>query len=396
MENFCEIKNLYDENILPTYARYPVAFSKGAGSRLWDTAGKEYIDFASGIGVNSVGHSHPKWVAAVTQQAGLLSHVSNLYHTEPGGVLARKLCEISGMSGAFFCNSGAEAVEGVIKTARKYSYDKYGAGRHTIITLTESFHGRLGATLKATGQEKFHKEYFAPFMQGFRYAAANDFAALEAEAKNSDVCALLIEPIQGEGGVVPLCAEYLQKAAELCAKNDWLLIADEVQTGIGRTGDWFAFENYGIKPDALAFAKGIAGGLPLGGFLVGEKMRGTLGAGDHGTTYGGNPLCAAAALAVLEILEPALPAVKENGAYIREKIRAMALPQFAEIRGAGLMIGIKLEGIAHTEAVAGLLEAGLITLVAGADVLRLLPPLTISKADIDEGLSIIEKFFREI
>jgi len=394
MACFDEIKTLCDENILPTYARYQIAFVKGAGSRLWDAAGKEYIDFASGVGVNSVGHSHPKWIEAVCSQAGVLSHVSNLFYTEPGATLAKKLCSFAGMRGLFFSNSGAEANEGVIKAARKYSSDKYGAGRHTIITLKGSFHGRLGASLKATGQEKFHKDYFAPFMEGFRYVEVNDFSALEAEAKAGDVCAFLFEPIQGEGGVVPLDKEYLQKAAALCEKNDWLLIADEVQTGIGRTGEWFGFQNYGIKPDAVTFAKGIAGGLPLGGFLLGEKMHKTLGAGDHGTTYGGNLVCTAAALSVLEILEPLLPSVKEKGAYIREKILAMNLPQVKGIRGEGLMIGIKLEGIANTEAVAKLLDAGLVALSAGADVLRFLPPLTISTEDIDAGLDIMESFFR--
>jgi acetylornithine/N-succinyldiaminopimelate aminotransferase len=309
-------------------------------------------------------------------------------------VLAQKLCGISDMKGVFFSNSGAEANEGVIKAARKYSFDRYGAGRHTIITLEGSFHGRLGATLKATGQEKFHKECFAPFMEGFRFVTPNDFSALEAQMKENDVCALLIELVQGEGGVNPLCAEYVQKAAELCAKNDWLLIADEVQTGIGRVGEWFAFQDYKVTPDAVCFAKGIAGGLPLGGFLLGEKMHKTLNAGDHATTYGGNLVCAAAALAVLEILEPILPSVKEKGAYICDRIKAMKLPYVKEIRAKGLMIGIKLEGIAHTEAVAKLLESGLLALPAGTDVLRLLPPLVIEKDDMDAGLDIIEKTLR--
>jgi len=392
MKNLNEIKSAYDNYILPTYAKYPAAFTKGAGCKLWDAEGKEYIDFASGIGVNSVGHSHPKWVEAVCSQSGILTHVSNLYYTEPGAILAEKLCDISGLNGVFYSNSGAESVEGVIKAARKYSNDKYGSGRHTIITLEGSFHGRTMAALTATGQEKFHK-YFHPFMQGFRYVAANDFSALESQG--DDVCALLIELIQGEGGVMPLDVEYVKKAAELCKKNDWLLITDEIQTGIGRTGEWFAFQNYGIMPDALCFAKGIAGGLPFGGFILGEKMHKVLGAGDHGTTYGGNLVCAAAALAVLEILEPVLPSVKKNGAYICEKIALMNLPYVKEIRGQGLMIGIKLEGIAHTEVVTKLLKAGLVTLSAGEDVLRFLPPLIIGKDDIEAGLAIIEKTFRE-
>ncbi|MCL2225372.1 MAG: aspartate aminotransferase family protein [Defluviitaleaceae bacterium] len=388
--NFNDMKNMYDENICATYGRYPVAFVKGAGSRLWDSEGKEYVDFASGIGVNSVGHSHPKWVDAVCAQVGVLAHVSNLFYTEQGGLLAEKLTALSGTKKAFFCNSGAESVEGVIKTARKYSSDKYGANRHTIITLQGSFHGRTMAALTATGQDKFHK-HFHPFVQGFRYVPPNDFAALEAEAKAGDVCAFMFEPIMGEGGVMPLDTDYLQKAAQLCEKNDWLLIADEVQTGVGRTGKWFGFQNHGIQPDAITFAKGIAGALPLGGFLLGDKLHTTLGAGDHGTTYGGNPICAAAALSVLEILEPVLPSVTEKGTYIREKILAMNLPCVKEIRGCGLMLGIKLDTITNTEAVSKLLAAGLVTLPAGIDILRFLPPLTISTEDIDAGLSIIKK-----
>jgi acetylornithine/N-succinyldiaminopimelate aminotransferase len=247
------------------------------------------------------------------------------------------------------------------------------------------------AALTATGQpEKFHK-HFHPFLEGFKYVPANDFSALEAQ---ENICALLIELVQGEGGVNPLDAEYVQKAAQLCKKNDWLLMVDEVQTGIGRTGEWFAFQDYGITPDVVTFAKGIAGGLPLGGFIVGEKMINVFGAGDHGTTYGGNPICCAAALAVLEILEPVLPRVKKKGAYIREKISAMDLPCVKEIRGAGLMLGIKLEGVAHTEVVAKLLDAGLVALVAGADVLRFLPPLNVGYDDIDEALVIVKKILR--
>ncbi|MCL2047282.1 MAG: acetylornithine/succinylornithine family transaminase [Defluviitaleaceae bacterium] len=386
-----ELKPIYDTHISATYLRYPVAFHRGGGCRLYSPEGKEYIDFASGIGVSSVGHSHPKWLNAVNQQAALLTHVSNLYYTEPGAVLAEKLCQISGMKGVFFSNSGAESVEGAIKVARKYSHDKYGGGRHTILTLQNSFHGRTMAALTATGQpEKFHKDYFYPFVQGFEYVPANDFAAMEAYDKGT-VCAVIIELVQGEGGVLPLCGEYVKNVAALCQKNDWLLIADEVQTGIGRVGHWFAYQNYGIMPDVVPFAKGIAGGLPFGGFLLGEKVRNTLGAGDHGTTYGANLVCAAAALAVLEILEPILPSIKEKGEYICEKIQAMNLPCVKEIRAKGLMLGVQLHGITPAHAVTALLENGLVALSAGADVLRFLPPLVIEKKDIDDGLAIMEK-----
>ena len=387
------LKSQYDSYVLPTYGRYPVAFTSGKGCRLWDDTGKAYIDFMSGIGVCSVGHSHPAWVKAISEQAGKLAHVSNLYHTEPGGLLAQRLCEISGMSGAFFSNSGAESVEGLIKAARKYSKDKYGTGRSAIITLEDSFHGRTLATLTATGQEKFH-QHFDPFVPGFRHVPAGDMAALESQG--DDVSALLIEVIQGEGGVKPLDKDYVKQAAELCQKRDWLLMVDEVQTGIGRTGTWFAFQDYDIAPDVVSFAKGIAGGLPLGGFLVNKKLHNVLNPGDHATTYGGNLICAAAALAVLDILEPVLPQVAEKGAYISNKIEAMKLPHVAGVRGKGLMLGIKIEGIAPAEINIKLLEAGLASLTAGTDVIRFLPPLIISTEDIDAGLEIFEDVMRKL
>jgi len=384
------IKNLYN-NVLTTYGRYSVSFVKGEGSRLWDDSGKEYIDFMSGIGVCSIGHANPAWVAAIAEQAGKLAHTSNLYYTEPGGKLAERLCKLSGMSGAFFANSGAESSEGMIKIARKYSKDKYGSGRHTILTLDGSFHGRTLAALTATGQDKFH-HHFDPFVPGFNYVAPNDLKALEAQG--DDVCALMIEIIQGEGGVMPLDDDYIKQAAELCKQRDWLLMIDEVQTGIGRTGSWFAFQDCGIKPDVVSFAKGIAGGLPLGGFLVNEKLHNTLGPGDHATTYGGNLICCAAALAVLDILEPLLAQVKEKGEYISKKIEAMNIPCVDSVRGKGLMIGVKIKDIPPGDINLKLLEAGLAGLTAGTDIIRFLPPLTIDMKDIDEGLEIFEKVMR--
>jgi len=388
MKTFPQIKQQYDQNIITTYGRLPVAFVKGEGSRLWDSDGKAYIDFASGIGTNSIGHSHPAWTKAVSEQAAHLAHTSNLYYTAPGGELAERLCKISGMNTVFFANSGAESNEGLIKVARKYSRDKYGANRHTIITLNGSFHGRTMAALTATGQDKFHN-HFHPFVEGFRYVDAGDMSALESQ--NDDVCALLIETVQGEGGVVPLDKAYVQNAAKLCAKRDWLLLIDEVQTGIGRTGHWFGYQGLGVTPDAVSFAKGIAGGLPLGGFIVNEKLRNTLGPGDHGTTYGGNLICCAAALAVLDVLEAELPKIEEKGAYIRNKIEAMHFPQVEEIRGKGLMLGLKLKTVSPGEVNTNLLESGLVALTAGADILRFLPPLTISMEDIDAGLEILAK-----
>ncbi len=390
--SFAEFKEYHDTHILTTYGRYPVCFVKGSGAMLWDSDGREYIDFSAGIGVNSVGYAHPKWVEAVTAQAGILAHVSNLYYTEPGAKLAEKLCKLSGMSGVFFANSGAESNEGLIKLARKYSRDKYGEGRSTILTLTGSFHGRTVTTLAATGQEVFHKN-FDPFTPGFRHVAPGDIDALNAAG--GDVCGLLMEPIQGEGGVLPLDKEYVLKAAQICAERDWLLLCDEVQTGVGRTGTWFGFQGLDIKPDAVSFAKGIAGGLPFGGFMAGDKLKDVLGPGDHATTFGGTPLCAAAALATLEILEPVLPQVAEKGDYIRNKIEAMNLKIVAGTRGRGLMIGVKIAEANPKEVNLKLLEAGLVALTAGSDAVRLLPPLTITAEEIDKGLSIFEKTLKE-
>jgi len=387
------LKQLSDNHILQTYGRFPIAFVKGSGSRLWDADGKEYIDFTSGIGVTSIGHSHPAWVQAVAAQAQELAHISNLYYTAPAAKLAARLTELSSMAAVFFSNSGAEANEGMIKTARKYSRDKYGENRFTVVALEGSFHGRTITTLAATGQDKFHN-HFHPFTEGFRHVPPGDITALEAQG--DDVCALLIEPIQGEGGVVPLDTEYVQAAAELCRKRDWLLLIDEVQTGIGRTGKWFGFQHFGIMPDIVSFAKGIAGGLPLGGFIVADKLRNTLSPGDHATTYGGNPICCAAALCVLDVLEPVLSQVQEKGDYIREEIQAMKLPIIEAIRGRGLMLGLKIKKHSPAEINAKLLESGLAALTAGTDILRFLPPLTIEKKDIDEGLKILHNVLSKI
>ncbi len=277
----------------------------------------------------------------------------------------------------------------MIKLARKYSFDKYGQGRATIVTLNNSFHGRTITTLKATGQEVFHN-YFFPFTEGFRYADANDIASLEAQA-GDDVCAVMMELVQGEGGVLPLDRDYVNQAVALCAENDWLLLVDEVQTGVGRTGSLFAFQQYGILPDACSFAKGIAGGLPMSGIMANEKCRTVLTPGTHATTFGGNPVCAAAACAVQEILtDQVLEQVQEKGAYLRSRIEAMGSPAVSGTRGLGLMIGVTLkEGYVNSELAAKLVEAGLLVLTAGQNVLRLLPPLTIRQEELDQGLEIM-------
>ena len=385
---FEEIKALDHQYVMQSYGRFDVAVDHGRGATLWDTQGREYIDFTSGIGVNSVGYGNEQWAWSIYEQALALGHISNLFYTQPYAKLADVLCRRAGMAAAFFGNSGAEANEGIIKLARKYSFDKYGKGRSTILTLKNSFHGRTITTLTATGQDVFH-QYFYPFMEGFRYADANDLESVKAEG-GKDVCAVMLELVQGEGGVLPMEPDFVQGLAELCAERDWLLLVDEVQTGIGRTGTLFAYQQYGIQPDAASFAKGIAGGLPMGGFLVNEKCRNVLGAGMHGSTFGGNPIAASAALTVLDILdEDALEAVKEKGAYLRAGIEALDKKSIGSTRGLGLMIGIEVkEGYTNKALAAQLVQNGLLVLTAGPG-LRLLPPLTITKEEMDKGLAIM-------
>ena len=385
-----ELKALTGQYIMNTYGRFPVAIDHGQGARLYDPEGNEYIDFTSGIGVTDLGYGYQPWADAVAAQAKKLSHVSNLFYTEPPALLAKTLCERTGESCVFFANGGGEAHEGMIKLARKYSYDKYGKGRATIITLNNSFHGRTITTLMATGQEVFHN-YFFPFTEGFRYADANSLESLEAAA-GDDVCAVMVELVQGEGGVLPLDKEYVKAVAALCAERDWLLLVDEVQSGVGRTGSLFCFQQYGILPDVVSFAKGIAGGLPMSGIMANEKCRNVLGPGTHATTFGANPVCAAAGLVVQETLSDAfLEEVKAKGAYLREGIEALNLPCFGQTRGLGLMIGIAVkEGYNKSEIANKLIANGLLVLTAGPGM-RLLPPLVITKEEMDKGLEIMKK-----
>ena len=383
-----ELKYLDSHYVMPTYGRFDVDIDHGKGATLWDLAGKEYIDFTSGIGVCSIGHGNEAWAEAIMEQALKLGHISNLYYTQPYARLAKKLCERSGMSAVFFGNSGAEANEGIIKLARKYSYDKYGKGRGTILTLQNSFHGRTITTLAATGQDVFHN-YFFPFNEGFRYAKANSIDSVE-EVAGHDVCAVMLELVQGEGGVLPMDRDFVHDLAVLCAERDWLLLVDEVQTGIGRTGSLFCYQQYGILPDAVSFAKGIAGGLPMGGFLANEKCRDVMGPGTHGSTFGGNPICAAAASTVLDILnDDLLSAVVEKGEYLRGRIEALDLPCLGATRGMGLMIGIEVKGERTNKELAALLaQSGVLVLTAGPG-LRLLPPLVITREEMDKGLAIM-------
>jgi len=387
-----EIKQLDAKNVMQTYARFDVAIERGEGATLYSPEGKKYIDFSSGIGVNSIGCGNKKWADAIYKQAMKLQHISNLYYSEPYVKLADMLTNRTGMKNVFFANAGADANEGMIKLARKYSFDKHGKEKNksTIITLNQSFHGRTITTLAATGQDVFHN-YFFPFTEGFKHVQANSIEALSKEI-TEDVCAILIELIQGEGGVLPLDQGYVKSVAELCKSNDLLLLIDEVQTGVGRTGTLFAFQQYDINPDVISFAKGIAGGLPLGGFIANEKCSTVLEAGTHATTFGGNPVAAAGAIEVLTQLDmKALKEVTEKGEYIKETIKSWGIKCIGEIRGKGLMIGASLIDITPRDAAQTCVDNGLLILTAGSDALRMLPPLTITYNELDKGLAILKK-----
>ena len=333
---FEEIKQTADTYLMPTYAHFPVALERGENATYYDVDGKPYIDFTAGIGVNIFGTNDEKWKSAVKAQLDKLQHTSNLYYNETVARAAKLLCEKSGFSKVLFCNSGAEANECAIKLARKYSFDRFGEGRSTIVSLQNSFHGRTIATITATGQAHYH-EYFMPFLQGFRYADAGKIEQLEELVSDGTVCAVLLEVIQGEGGVVPLPDEYLRAVRALCDRHDLLLMIDEVQTGIGRTGSLFAFQNAGITPDVVTCAKGIGGGLPMGACLCAEKLGNTLTAGTHGTTFGGNPVACAGSIEILNRLDDAfLQTVREKGDYIREKVSTFT--GVKSVHGAGLML----------------------------------------------------------
>lgn len=391
---FEELKAIDDAHVMHTYGRNQIAVDYGKGATVYDLSGKAFIDMTSGIGVNCLGYGNEKWAKAIADQAMKLGHISNLYYTEPCAKLADELCKRTGMERVFFGNSGAEGNEGIIKLARKYSFDKYGEGRSNIITLKNSFHGRTITTLKATGQDHFH-EFFFPFTEGFKYAPANDLEALKAMADDS-VCAVMMELVQGEGGVFTLDEEYVKAVRALCDEKDMLLLIDEVQTGVGRTGSLFAFQGFDILPDAVSFAKGIAGGLPMGGFMASKKVSDVLGPGTHGSTFGGNPVASAAALAVLEQIDDKLLAeVNEKGAYIKNKVMEMNSPNVVEVRGKGLMLGIQLDGLVNKDIAAALQSKGVLVLTAGNNVVRLLPPLVISYEEIDKALEVLASVISE-
>lgn len=382
----------FNSHVTHSYSRYPLVMEKGSGRRCKDENGKEYIDLGSGIGTNSLGYCDEKWADAVCAQVRTLQHNSNYYYTAVQAEFAEKLCETAGYKSLFFCNSGAEANECAIKTARKYSFDKYGKGRHNIITLVNSFHGRTMATLSATGQDVFHN-YFFPFLEGFINVTANDIDDLKAKLDDT-VCAVMIEYIQGEGGVNALDKKFVDAIYDLCAEKDVLVIADEVQTGVGRTGKFLAGEHFGKKADITTLAKGIAGGIPMGACLFGEKCSEVLTPGTHGSTFGGNPIACAGGLAVLESVtsDGFLDEVTEKAEYIRKKLEDCS--EVESISGIGLMIGITLKTKKASDVVKKALENGLLILTAKEKV-RLLPPLTIDRDEIDKGIEILKQILEE-
>ncbi|NTV89813.1 MAG: aspartate aminotransferase family protein [Clostridiales bacterium] len=366
-------------------SRIPVCFTHGKGLSLWDTEGREYSDMLGGIAVNLLGHGHPGLVGAISAQAAKMIHCSSLYYIEPQALLAKALAENSCADRVFFANSGAEANEGAIKLARIYFKKKNQPQKYEVITLQNSFHGRTMATLTATGQEKFHKP-FTPLLPGFNYVPLNDFEALAASI-TENTCAIMLEPIQGESGVNLVSADYVQRVVKLCKEKDLLLIFDEIQTGMGRTGKLFAYEHYNIEPDIFTLAKGLAGGVPIGALCAREEVAAAFAPGDHGSTFGGNPLATAAGLAVMEAIEKEglLKNAELMGIYMKEQLKALIAKHslLVEIRGLGLMVGIQLAADKAVALKTALFEQGVLVGSVGASVIRVLPPLIITRADID-------------
>jgi acetylornithine/N-succinyldiaminopimelate aminotransferase len=389
-----EIIEATDRTQVGVYARYPVAFVRGKGTRLWDADGKEYLDFFTGLAVNNLGHAHPRVVAAIRAQSEKLLHVSNVYYNEPAARLGTLLIEHSFADRVFFCNSGAEANEAAIKLARRHGARQLD-GRYEILTVLGSFHGRTIATLSATAQEKYQSG-FQPLLQGFRYVPFGDTAGMRAAVRPETV-AILVEPIQGEGGVNVPPAGYLRQLRELCDEKGMLLMLDEVQVGMGRTGTLFAYEQEGIRPDVVTLAKAIGGGLPLGAMLTTEAIAASLDAGAHGSTFGGNPLTCAAGVAVIEALcrDGVLENCRVVGERLRERLLALAkeLPMIRDVRGRGLILGIELDRPGRPF-VSAALERGLVVNCTAETVIRLLPPLTLTTAEADEGLEILEGVLR--
>jgi acetylornithine/N-succinyldiaminopimelate aminotransferase len=389
--NNLEIAALTDKYVARTYARIPIALVRGKGTRVWDADGKEYLDFLAGIAVNSLGHCHPAILRAIRQQSKKLLHVSNLYHILPQSELARELCHHSFADRVFFCNSGAEANEAAIKLVRRYGLEKLG-GKYEILSTHNSFHGRTLATLTATGQEKIRAGY-DPLPSGFRQVPYNDLAAIEEAVDEKRTAAVLVEPIQAEGGVNVPAEAYMRGLRELCDQRGILLIFDEVQTGMGRTGTLFGYEHFGIKPDIMTLAKALGGGLPLGAMLAREEIATSFGPGSHASTFGGNPVACSAGLVVMQtLLGGALDNCQQMGKYFFRGLEALQkrFSFIREVRGKGLMIGMELD-IEGSKIADSCMQEGLLLNCTAYKVLRFVPPLTIKKNEIDRGLDILEK-----
>ena len=391
-----EQMNRAEEIILHTYNRFPVMFDHGEGCYLYDTEGKKYLDFAAGIAVNALGYHYPGYDDALKSQIDKLTHISNLYYNEPMSEAGEKLIKASGLSKAFFTNSGTEAIEGALKAARKYSYTKYGkeAGRFEIIAMNHSFHGRSMGALSVTGTEHY-REPFEPLIGGVKFADFNDLESVKAQITDK-TCAVITEVVQGEGGIYPAQKEFLEGLRALCDEKDIILIFDEIQCGMGRTGYYFAWQSYGVQPDVMTCAKALGCGVPVGAFVLGEKAAAeSLVPGDHGTTYGGNPFVCAAVSKVFDIFEQdnILAHVQELTPYLEEKLDALVdkYPIVAARRGKGFMQGLVIEGTTVGSVVTKALANGLLVISAGSDVLRLVPPLVITKEHINEMIEKLEK-----
>lgn len=388
-ENIIEKNNKY---IMNTYKSFPLVLKEGKGVYLWDVEGKKYLDFVSGIAVNVLGYADEKYIEDIKNQLEKIHHVSNLYITEPGIELAKVLVENSDFDKVFFCNSGTEAMEGAIKLSRKYGYENKGKHAIEIISMKDSFHGRSIGALTATGQEKY-QEGFGPLLPGIKYAEYNNFDSLESMI-NENTCGIILEVIQGEGGIHPIDKEYLQKVRDICTEKDIVLIFDEVQTGIGRTGKLFAYEVYGISPDIMALAKGLGGGIPIGAIMAKEKFAKAFKYGDHASTFGGNPIATAAGNHILDRLlnGQVLENVVESGKYLRKELEKLKEKYsfIKEIRGIGLMQGMELD-VDPSEVIKSALENGLLLVGAGENVIRFVPALIITKKEIDEMIQILDK-----
>jgi predicted acetylornithine/succinylornithine family transaminase len=385
-----ELIALSDKYIMSTYKRYPIVLVRGFGTKVWDSNGKEYLDFVAGIAVCNLGHSHPKVVEAIKKQVEILTHVSNLYHIEPQILYAQKLMENSFAQKAFFCNSGAEANEAAIKLARKYAYEKMGEGKYELITMKDSFHGRTMATVTATGQTKFQVG-FAPLLEGFKHVPFDDIFAL-GDAITDKTCGVMLEPIQGEGGIKIPDDKYLSLVRKICDENGILMILDEVQVGMARTGTLFAYEHYNIEPDIVTLAKAVGNGFPIGVMMATDRVASAFQPGSHASTFGGNPLAMAAALATLETImnDGILENVRMVGSYFMKRLHDLKKKSsiIKEIRGRGLIVGIEIS-IDGAQIVNECMNRGLLINCIGGSVLRFVPPLTITKKDVDAAVAIL-------